>query len=114
VKLPQIGPEGGDLSLYTNQKVKRAFEHLGDFTVVDFAHVLALIEAAYKQGRKDGADAVFTSISRDFEATKKAIPHGKPGRPGRAPKKSRVKRKVGQAKKAYRKSVRGRTRRSSK
>jgi hypothetical protein len=89
VRVAEIGAGGSDLAIYTNQRVMRAFEQLEDLKLTEFARVVTLLEAAYKQGTKDGAASAFGLISDSLEESKKAIPHGKPGRPRTTPKKAK-------------------------
>jgi hypothetical protein len=71
---------GKNITLYAGKKrVAAALEALSELDLYKGAKMIDLIEAAYKQGQKDGAANVITQIQ---DLTKK-IPHRKPGRPKR-------------------------------
>jgi hypothetical protein len=74
---------GTTISIITNSKVKAAADHLMDLQMFDWTRVQTLVHAAYAQGKKDGARAVFESIDTGIAASKRAIPHQPPGRPKR-------------------------------
>ncbi len=66
------------VSVYTSPKVADALEQLSSsMTVYEGVKLGQLLEAAYNQGKKDGARSVFELV----DDAKKEIPHRRPGRP---------------------------------
>jgi hypothetical protein len=43
--------------------------------------LIQVLEAAYEQGKKDGARAAFDQLDTGLKAAKASIPHRAPGRP---------------------------------
>jgi hypothetical protein len=71
-----------EASIYTSPKVARALEDiLADATLYEGVRIGQILEAAYKQGKKDGAREAFTELDRRVADLKKHIPHANPGRP---------------------------------
>jgi hypothetical protein len=63
-------------------RVADALEELsGNMTLYQGVRLQQLLEAAYTQGRKDGAREAFEQIDASVEAVKKVIPHRSVGRP---------------------------------
>jgi hypothetical protein len=69
----------GKVPIYAGTRVSGALKTLGEMNVFDGVKMLELIEAAYVQGKKDGA----RDVSKSFEKMMKAIPHQNPGRPNK-------------------------------
>lgn len=50
-------------------------------TLYNGVRMLQVIEAAYTQGKKDGARAVFDDMDKRIKDSQKLIPHKNPGKP---------------------------------
>ena len=71
-----------EASVYTSPKVAKALEDiLADATVYEGVKIAQILEAVYKQGKKDGAREAFEELERGFSAAKKQVRHTNPGRP---------------------------------
>jgi hypothetical protein len=83
-KTVEIQKKGAqELTLRTSATVQNAYKHLEQLSIFDFSRVLTLIYAAYSQGKKDGARAVFEDLDAALDDIKKDNPHRLPGRPSR-------------------------------
>jgi len=72
------------LAIYTSARVARAFEELApSMNLYQGVRLGQLLEAAYRQGKKDGAKAAFEAVDQRLTDAKNAIPHLPPGRPKR-------------------------------
>jgi hypothetical protein len=81
VRLP-VTAEPEDVAIRMSARRADALEKIvGEMSLFAGIKLLDLMEAAYVQGRKDGARAVFDQIDRNVSAVKRAIPHRAPGRP---------------------------------
>lgn len=70
------------VSVHTSPKVADALEQLSaNMTLFEGVRLGQLLEAAYVQGKKDGAREVFEYVEEGVSEAKKAIPHRRPGRP---------------------------------
>ena len=70
------------IAVYTSARIARAFEELApSMNLYQGVRLGQLLEAAYRQGKKDGARAAFGEVAEHFDEAKKAIPHLPPGRP---------------------------------
>lgn len=81
-----VDVKGDDVSVYTSARVADALKEITeDKDLYHGVRLMQVMEAVYLQGKKDGAREVFEEIDSGLAATvtaaKKAIPHGKPGRP---------------------------------
>lgn len=75
-------PDSGEVRIYFSPKVSNALlEVTEDMTVYKGVRLGTLLEAAYSQGRKDGARQVFEEAEKSQQALRKLIPHQNPGRP---------------------------------
>jgi hypothetical protein len=95
----------GTVPLYTGKNMAAAFEHILDQPSFLGIKILQVIEAVYKQGKKDGAretqDAVMASLGPVWQA----IP-AKPGQPKKKPSaKKPGKRKTAAKKPAAKKAA---------
>lgn len=78
----RIGTKKGAISILTSAKLARALEELAPtMTLYHGVRLSQLLEAAYWQGRKDGARETFDALDQRLAEAKKAIPHLPPGRP---------------------------------
>ncbi len=70
------------IAVYTSARVARAFEELEpSMNLYQGVRLGQLLEAAYRQGKKDGAKAAFEAVEERFTGGRKTIPHLPPGRP---------------------------------
>jgi hypothetical protein len=77
---------GDDVSVYTSARVADALKEITqDKDLYHGVRLMQVMEAVYLQGKKDGARQAFeqidSGVTAAVTAAKKAIPHGKPGRP---------------------------------
>jgi len=73
-----------ETSVYTSPRVADALnEILEKATLYDGVKISQILEACYKQGKKDGSREVFDELERNVTAARKKIPHANPGRPRR-------------------------------
>jgi hypothetical protein len=82
-RLTQI-PIGHDQSIkiYAGSRVSEALgEIVRNLDLYQGVRLTQLLEAAYNQGRKDGARSAFDEIDRRVAEAHRAIPHRLPGRP---------------------------------
>lgn len=78
----RVETKRGAIAIYTSAKLARALEELAPrMTLYQGVRLSQLLEAAYWQGRKDGAKETFDAFDLRVAETKKAIPHLPPGRP---------------------------------
>lgn len=78
----QVPVKSGKVAVYASARVADALQEiLKDKTLYDGVRIWQVLEAAYKQGQKDGARAAFEKIDVGVSEAKHAIPHRKPGRP---------------------------------
>jgi hypothetical protein len=74
--------QSGDVSIYASHRVADALEEITDKTdLYDGVRLVQILEAAYQQGKKDGAREVFETVDKSLAATKRQIRHKPPGRP---------------------------------
>jgi hypothetical protein len=69
------------ITIYASPKISKAMEIILDMKVFEGVKVLGIIEAAYNQGKKDGARNAFDHIQTGITAAQKAVPHKNPGQP---------------------------------
>lgn len=87
----------GQVAVYASPRISNAMEEIvGDMTLYNGVRMLQVIEAAYIQGRKDGARNVFEDMESRLQESQKLIPHKNPGQPK---KKAATKKKAKKAKK---------------
>jgi len=68
--------------LYGGSRVAGAAADLArNMTLYDGVKYAQILEAVYKQGKKDGAADAFEAVDERFEAAQRAIPHKNPGWP---------------------------------
>lgn len=78
----KVDVHGTDMSVYTSARVADALQELTkDVTLYHGVRLAQVMEAVYLQGKKDGAREAFAQIDVSVGSAKRAIPHGKPGRP---------------------------------
>jgi hypothetical protein len=83
---PRIIPvelKKGDVAkIYASARVADALEEItNDASLYHGVKLAQVLEAAYLQGRKDGAREVFETVESSVGEAKKAIPHRNVGRP---------------------------------
>lgn len=72
----------GKIAVYASPRISDAMEEVvGDMTLYNGVRMLQVIEAAYVQGRKDGARSVFDDVEKRMKESQKLIPHKNPGKP---------------------------------
>jgi hypothetical protein len=72
----------GKIAIYASPRISHAMEEVvGDMTLYNGVRMLQVIEAAYTQGKKDGARAVFDDMDKRIKDSQKLIPHKNPGKP---------------------------------
>lgn len=72
----------GKIAIYASPRISHAMEEVvGDMTLYNGVRMLQVIEAAYTQGKKDGARAVFDDMEKRIKDSQKLIPHKNPGKP---------------------------------
>lgn len=70
------------IAIYTSARIARAFEELApEMNLYQGVRLGQLLEAAYRQGKKDGAKDAFGKVDESLLLAKKAVPHLPPGRP---------------------------------
>ena len=70
------------MQIYAGASVQRALgEVTEDMNLYKGTKLGQVIEAAYEQGRKDGARAVFEKVESGITDARKEIPHRNPGKP---------------------------------
>lgn len=68
--------EGGTVAIYTSPRAADALEEIVDkATLYEGVRLTQIMEAVYRQGKKDGAAEVFTQL----DTVKRTIPHLRPG-----------------------------------
>jgi hypothetical protein len=74
--------QNSKLTLYGGARIAAAAADLAkDMSTYDGVKYVQIMEAVYKQGRKDGAAAAFDSIDKNVRAARQGIPHRNPGQP---------------------------------
>ena len=72
----------GTVQIYAGLKIAHALEELKqDTSLYKGVRLQQVIEAAYEQGRKDGAREVFEKLDVEITHAKKEIPFRNPGKP---------------------------------
>lgn len=80
--IPVELPRRGVVPIYAGVRIERALEELtADATLYHGVRLAQVIEAAYEQGRKDGAREALERWESGLTEAKRAIPHRNPGRP---------------------------------
>lgn len=77
----QVPVKSGKVAVYASARVADAIQEILKDTLYEGVRTWQVLEAAYKQGQKDGARAAFEKIDVGLREAKQAIPHRKPGRP---------------------------------
>ncbi len=78
----RIGLGDSKIVLYGGSRIAAAAADLAtNMTLYDGVKYAQILEAVYKQGRKDGAAAAFEAVGEKLEAAQRAVPHKNPGRP---------------------------------
>jgi hypothetical protein len=68
------------LTLYGGARIAAAAADLAkDMTTYDGVKYVQILEAVYKQGRKDGAAEAFASIEEGIKVARENVPHRNPG-----------------------------------
>lgn len=71
-----------EASVYTSPKVAKALQDvLAEANIYDGVRIGQILEAVYKQGKKDGAREAFQELEQRFAAAKRQVDHARPGRP---------------------------------
>lgn len=72
----------GEVPVRASPRVADALEEIGaKMSVYEGVRLSQIVEAAYEQGRKDGAREVFERLDTSLTTVKGEIPHRAPGRP---------------------------------
>jgi hypothetical protein len=80
-KIP-VRLETSEINLYAGSRIAAGVEDLAkDMTLYQGVRYAQILEAVYKQGRKDGAAAAFDEAEKGLRIAMQAIPHKNPGRP---------------------------------
>ena len=70
------------ISLYAGSRIAAAAKELTkEMTLYEGVRYAQILEAVYRQGKKDGAAAAFAAIHKGMKVAEQAIPHKNPGRP---------------------------------
>jgi len=78
----KIAFQSDTAAIYTSARKADALQKImEEMPLFDGVKLMEVLEAAYVQGRKDGARAAFEEIDQGVNQAKKAIPHVPPGRP---------------------------------
>jgi hypothetical protein len=68
--------------VYASPRVADALQRIiAEAPLYEGVKIMQILEAAYTQGRKDGAREVFDQLETNLRETRRAIPHRNPGRP---------------------------------
>lgn len=71
-----------DIVVYASPRLSEALhEVLGELKLYHGVRLSQVLEAVYKQGKKDGARAAFEEISRGNAEAMRKVPHRNPGKP---------------------------------
>ncbi len=71
-----------EVSVRASARVADALEEIvTKATLYEGVRLTQVLEAAYVQGTKDGAQTVFTQLDKSLDEVKSQIPHRAPGRP---------------------------------
>lgn len=74
--------QGAVVPVYTSARVADALQEISaNATLYEGVRLTQLLEAAYIQGKKDGAREVFEQLDRGVAEAKRQIPHRPPERP---------------------------------
>lgn len=78
----RLATNKGDVAIYTSARVADALQTIaGNATLYEGVRLTQVLEAAYEQGKKDGARDAFEHLDKSVAAAKKSVPHKRPGRP---------------------------------
>ena len=81
IKIP-IRLETSEINLYPGSRIAAGVEELAkDMSLYQGVRYAQILEAVYKQGKKDGASAAFEQAERGLKAARQVVPHKNPGRP---------------------------------
>lgn len=70
------------INLYAGSRIAAATKELTkDMNLYEGVRFAQILEAVYKQGRKDGAAFAFTAMHKGMRTAELAVPHKNPGRP---------------------------------
>lgn len=73
---------GSPVSVYASARTADALKEIEkDMGLYHGVRLHQVLEAVYKQGKKDGALDAFEELDKGLTAVKRAIPHRRPGRP---------------------------------
>lgn len=74
--------DGTDIVIYATPRIHEALETITtEMTLYQGVRLTQVIEAAYDQGKKDGAREAFQQVRDGLEVAENAVPHRLPGRP---------------------------------
>ncbi|MFN6507751.1 hypothetical protein [Xanthomonas translucens] len=76
-----VATNKSQIAIYASPKISKAMEIIGEMKIFEGVKVLEVIEAAYNQGKKDGARDAFDHVQTGITAAQKAVPHKNPGKP---------------------------------
>jgi len=78
--------QGSNVEIFAGIRVAHALKELQNLDIYQGAKLIDLVEAAYDQGKKDGARTVRDAFDKVIEG----IPHKNPGRPGKKKKRNQL------------------------
>ena len=74
--------ETSRINLYAGSRIAAAAADLAkNMTLYDGVKYAQILEAVYKQGKKDGAAEAFEAVDKNLKTAQQAVPHKNPGRP---------------------------------
>lgn len=80
--IPLVLRDNTEVSIRASARVADALEEIvAEATLYEGVRLTQVLEAAYVQGTKDGARAVFVQLDESLDEVKSQIPHRAPGRP---------------------------------
>ena len=80
-KIP-VKLESSVINLYAGSRIAAGVEELAkDMNLYQGVRYAQILEAVYKQGKKDGASAAFEQAEKGLRTAMQSVPHKNPGRP---------------------------------
>jgi hypothetical protein len=74
--------DGRSIAVYATPRLGEALDEIiGRLSLYEGVRLSQVIEAAYDQGRKDGARLAFAAVHDGITQAKNVVPHRSPGRP---------------------------------
>jgi hypothetical protein len=69
------------ITVYASPRIAEALKYIEEMELFRGVKVLQLIDAVYRQGRKDGARDTLSKLGDHIEQLKESVPHRNPGKP---------------------------------